>query len=92
MSDLLEGRVTLERFRGVVFVDGGGVYMESGTGQPNSCSGCGSVSLHDFRRSSGLGLRYLTAVGPISLAYGFKLDRRTGESVGEVHFSVGAVF
>ena len=79
-------------FGGVVFVDGGGVYMESGTGQPNSCSSCGSVSLHDFRRSSGLGLRYLTPVGPISLDYGFKLDRRSGESVGEVHFSVGAVF
>jgi len=79
-------------FRGVVFVDGGGLYMESGTGQPNSCSGCGTVTLHDFRRSSGLGLRYLTPVGPISLDYGFKLDRRTGESIGAVHFSVGAVF
>ncbi|MFN8628223.1 MAG: BamA/TamA family outer membrane protein [Candidatus Binatia bacterium] len=79
-------------FGGVVFADGGGVYMESGTGQPNSCAGCGSVSIHDFRRSSGLGLRYMTPVGPVSLDYGFKLDRRSGESTGAVHFSVGAVF
>jgi outer membrane protein insertion porin family len=79
-------------FGGVVFVDGGGVYLEDTTGTPGSCSGCGSVSLHDFRRAAGLGLRYITPVGPLSLDYGFKLDRRTGESIGEVHFAVGTVF
>jgi outer membrane protein insertion porin family len=77
---------------GVVFVDGGGVYLEDTTGTPGSCSGCSSVSLHDFRRSAGLGLRYATPVGPVSLDYGFKLDRRAGESVGEVHFAVGMSF
>ncbi len=66
---------------GVVFVDGGGVYLQDR-----------SVSLDDFRRSVGLGLRYDTPVGPVSLDYGFKLDRRRDESVGEVHFSIGAVF
>jgi outer membrane protein insertion porin family len=79
-------------FGGVVFVDGGGVYLEDTTGAPGSCLGCDSVSLHDFRRAAGLGLRYITPVGPISLDYGFKLDRRAGESVGEVHFAVGTVF
>jgi outer membrane protein insertion porin family len=79
-------------FGGVVFADGGGVYLENRTGATASCSGCGSISIHDFRRSSGLGLRYITPVGPISLDYGFKLDRRADESVGEVHFSVGTTF
>jgi outer membrane protein insertion porin family len=79
-------------FGGVVFADGGGVYLENRTGAAASCSGCGSISIHDFRRSSGLGLRYITPVGPISLDYGFKLDRRADESVGEVHFSVGTTF
>lgn len=68
-------------FGGVVFVDGGGVYLQDQ-----------SVSLHDFRRSTGLGLRYITPVGPVSLDYGFKLDRRADESLGEVHFSIGTIF
>jgi outer membrane protein insertion porin family len=75
-------------FGGVVFADGGGVYLQHCGDHPEQCG----VSIHDFRRSAGLGLRYLTPVGPISLEYGFKLDRRPAESVGEVHFSVGTVF
>jgi outer membrane protein insertion porin family len=34
----------------------------------------------------------MTPVGPLSLDYGFKLDRRDGESLGQIHFSVGRVF
>ena len=46
----------------------------------------------NFRHSVGPGLRYMTPVGPISLDYGFKLDRRGGESIGEVHFSISGTF
>lgn len=46
----------------------------------------------DLREGAGLGLRYVTPVGPISLDYGWKLDRRPGESSSEWHFTVGAVF
>ena len=34
----------------------------------------------------------MTPVGPISLDYGFKLDRREGESIGEVHFYISGTF
>ncbi len=68
-------------FSGVTFADGGGLYLQNGP-----------ISVHDFRRSAGLGLRYATPVGPISLEYGFKLDRRSGESIGAVHFTIGAIF
>jgi outer membrane protein assembly complex protein YaeT len=68
-------------FGGVVFADGGGVYFQDR-----------AISLNDFRRSSGLGLRYVTPVGALSLEYGFKLDRRSGESLGQVHFSIGNIF
>jgi outer membrane protein insertion porin family len=46
----------------------------------------------DLRETAGLGLRYITPVGPISIDYGWKLDRKPGESPGAASFSVGAVF
>ncbi len=46
----------------------------------------------DLRESAGLSLRYITPVGPISLDYGWKLDRRPGESSGEWSFAIGMVF
>lgn len=45
-----------------------------------------------FRSSVGLGLRYITPIGPIGLLYGHKLDREKGESSGQIHFSVGYTF
>ncbi|MGE0086455.1 MAG: outer membrane protein assembly factor BamA [Desulfococcaceae bacterium] len=46
----------------------------------------------DFRSSVGLGLRYITPVGPIGFMYGWKLDKEEGESDGKLHFSVGYTF
>lgn len=66
---------------GVVFLDGGGVYFQDR-----------SVTWKGYRRSAGLGLVYRTPLGPLALHYGFKLDRRSGEDVGAVHFSVGVPF
>jgi outer membrane protein insertion porin family len=50
------------------------------------------VTLSDIKYTTGLGLRYNTPVGPLSIDYGYKLNRRTGESKGEIHFSVGQSF
>ena len=82
----------LDGLGGVVFVDGGGVYFQQPGPNPTFGQSAHAISIHDFRRSTGPGLRYLTPVGPVSLDYGFKLDRRSGESVGEVHFSIGTIF
>jgi outer membrane protein insertion porin family len=46
----------------------------------------------DFRWSTGLGLQYITPIGPIGLFYGHKLDRREGESAGQFHLSIGYAF
>jgi outer membrane protein insertion porin family len=46
----------------------------------------------DVRASAGLGLRYITPIGPIGLLYGRKLDPEEGESRGRLHFSVGYTF
>ena len=66
---------------GAVFVDAGSVWFARDP-----------VNGFDLRKTSGLGLRYVTPVGPIGLDYAWKLDRREGESAAEWHFTIGAVF
>ncbi len=65
-----------------LFLDAGSVWFQGGP------PGFG----FDLRESAGLGLRYVTPIGPIALEYGWKLDRREGESPGEWHFTIGGVF
>ena len=45
-----------------------------------------------FRSSVGLGLRYITAIGPVGLVYGHKLNPENGESAGRLYFSIGYSF
>ena len=65
-------------FRLVGFTDGGNAFLTNT-----------DIDLTNLRYSAGVGLRYVTPVGPLRLDFGFKLDRRTGESLGELHFAVG---
>jgi outer membrane protein assembly factor BamA len=91
------------------FVDGGGNYLlrcdrKCRAGDPEEEATRvrdAEASLRNFRRSAGLGLRYASPVGPISVDYGIKLDRRTRdladgkterESFGEFSVSIGARF
>ncbi len=93
----------------VLFVDGGGNYLircdsACRAGQPGDDSTTirdAAVTLDNFRRTAGMGLRYVTPIGPISVDYGIKLDRRTRsladgtsakESFGEFSVSIGARF
>ncbi len=45
-----------------------------------------------FRSAVGMGLRYITPVGPVGFLYGFKLGPEPGESSGRLHFSLGYTF
>ena len=65
-------------FRLVTFTDGGNAFTLNENFDPLN-----------LRHSAGVGLRYITPIGPLRLDYGFKLDRRTGESLTAVHFAVG---
>lgn len=65
-----------------LFLDAGSVWFQGGP------PGSG----FDLRESAGPGIRYITPIGPIALEYGWKLDRREGETPGEWHFTIGAVF
>ncbi|MDO8445666.1 MAG: outer membrane protein assembly factor BamA [Deltaproteobacteria bacterium] len=69
-------------FGGLVFVDAGNVWLKSAE----------SVNIADLRSSAGVGFRYQTPIGPLSLDAGWKLDRESGESAWEWHFTIGNVF
>lgn len=62
---------------GALFYDGGRVQIEG-------------VNLTDnWRDALGFGIRYNTPVGPLSLEYAQKLNKKAGESDGAFHLSVG---
>ncbi|MDA8137729.1 MAG: outer membrane protein assembly factor BamA [Desulfobacteraceae bacterium] len=63
---------------GVTFYDMGNVYEPSFMG--------------DLRRSAGVGIRWLTAIAPLRLEYGWILDPRKDEQNGQVEFSLGGSF
>ena len=46
----------------------------------------------EFRSSVGMGLRYITPIGPIGLLYGYKLNPKEGEAPGRIHISIGYTF
>jgi len=48
--------------------------------------------LADMRSSVGAGFRFVSPFGPLTFAYGIKLDQATGEESGEFHFSAGNSF
>jgi outer membrane protein insertion porin family len=68
-------------FQIATFLDIGNVYPE-----------VRDLSMPDLRKSVGLGLRYLTPIGPIRLDYGHKIQRLPGEAPGRLHLTIGYAF
>jgi outer membrane protein insertion porin family len=52
----------------------------------------GQITLSDILYTAGMGLRYKSALGPLRVDYGYKLNRRPGDSPGHFHFTVGYAF
>ncbi len=50
------------------------------------------AQLDKMRESAGIGIRYKTPIGPLSIDWGYKLDRKPGESPFEFCFAVGNAF
>jgi len=46
----------------------------------------------DLRKAAGFEVRWISPFGPLRAAYGFNLDRQSGEKKGVFEFSVGSVF
>ncbi len=76
----LELRTNVGKGIGIVaFLDGGNVWQTTS-------------NISGLKYTTGLGLRYNTPVGPLRVDYGYKLNRKVGESKGELHFSLGHAF
>jgi outer membrane protein insertion porin family len=76
-------------FRGFGFYDRGNVYGQNDAKHNTTAK---LYDLADMRQSWGFGVHFFSPMGPISLVYGFKLDKRPGESSDEFHFTIGGDF
>ncbi|PKM31185.1 MAG: outer membrane protein assembly factor BamA [Gammaproteobacteria bacterium HGW-Gammaproteobacteria-11] len=82
--------------RTVLFLDAGNVYdtycsnetLPSGDNNP----GCGSVDLGDIRYSAGIGLNWLTALGPLGFSLAAPLNSQSGDDTQIFQFTLGQTF
>jgi|GEM_PF-839897 len=70
-----------KRLSGAVFLDVGNVYSKASDFDP-----------FNVRKSTGFGLRFNTPFALVRFDWGFKLDRRPGESLSAIFFSIGQAF
>ncbi len=66
---------------GTLFLDAGNIWRD-----------WRSVDLDEVRYGAGLGLRYLSPIGPVRLEVGWNLDRQIGEESSEIHLTFGNPF
>ena len=70
-----------KQLRLVTFLDMGDVYS------PEE-----DIDLSTFRKGVGAGVRFFSPLGLLRLDWGYKLDRKSGESSNEFHFGLGGSF
>lgn len=46
----------------------------------------------DFRYSTGVGMRWISPIGPLRLEWGYNLDPEPGEEASQLEFSIGTLF
>lgn len=68
------------KFKGVVFFDAGRAYDTN------------EMFFSDLRFTSGLGIRWISPMGPIRVEWGYNLNRKLGEAQSKVGFTFGSSF
>ena len=82
VAGAIEARIDMSRYWGFqLFAETGNVF-----------SRVSGIRLGDLREVAGIGLRYRSPFGPLRLDWGFKLDRRPGETRQQLHIGVGYAF
>jgi outer membrane protein insertion porin family len=67
------------RLKGVVFFDAGNAYEDF-------------ENFGDLRYTTGVGLRWISPIGPIRIEWGYNLDRKPGENQSRFEFAFGSFF
>ena len=71
---------------GFIFYDIGAIVSSQPGAEPQKING------DSLRQSTGIGFNWNSPMGPIALAYGYKLNRKPGESAGGWEFNFGGAF
>jgi outer membrane protein insertion porin family len=80
-TELLFPLVAKQGIQGVLFYDMGQVFNNDE-----------NWSLSDFRKSAGVGINWLSPIGPLRLVWGYNLDPLSGEPQSVWDFSIGGTF
>ncbi|MBN2372957.1 outer membrane protein assembly factor BamA [bacterium] len=70
-----------KNLKGVVFFDAGNVWESQK-----------DVKIESLRQGAGLGLRWITPIGPVRIDYGMAIDREPDESRSRAYLSIGHAF
>ena len=71
--------ITDLRLKGVVFFDAGNSYEDF-------------ENFGDLRYTTGLGVRWISPIGPVRIEWGYNLDRKPGENQSRFEFAFGSFF
>jgi outer membrane protein insertion porin family len=78
----VEARIDIARSWGFqLFAETGGVFSRTS-----------GIQARELREVAGVGITYRSPFGPLRLDWGFKLDKRTGEGLQQLHVGVGYAF
>ena len=75
------GSGTDRSLRWFAFTDGGQVYQEKQ-----------KIRANELRFSAGLGLSWISPVGPLKLSYAFPLNEKPGDRIERFQFQMGSGF
>ena len=86
-SELIHPLIREVGLDGFLFFDVGAI-VDSNSSDPSQQA----IDGNTLRESVGFGIRWNSPMGPIAIAYGYKLDRREGERKDNWEFALGAAF
>jgi len=76
--------------RTIAFLDGGNVFTTDSCSGLTDCSE--NVDFGEVRFAAGLGLSWITAIGPLSISFGQALNASSSDTKESVQFSLGQTF